>query len=97
MRLELSGRLRVHGIKMFLLLDGLCLLHMDLVPESRLLSAPFGDLWIRTSVPPTGAVSALVWLGWVYGLVQAGIIAHEALKGHLKPYGCAPSKITRGL
>ena len=33
----------------------------------------------------------------MYGLVQAGIIAHEALKEHLKPYGYAPEKITQGL
>ena len=33
----------------------------------------------------------------MYGLVQAEIIAHEALKEHLKPYGFAPAKITQGL
>ena len=33
----------------------------------------------------------------MYGLVRAGIIAHEALKEHLKPYGYAPAKITQGL
>ena len=33
----------------------------------------------------------------IYGLVQSGIIAHEELKEHLKPYGYAPAKITQGL
>ena len=33
----------------------------------------------------------------MHGLVQAGIIAYEALKDHLEPYGCAPAKITQGL
>ena len=33
----------------------------------------------------------------MYGLVQAGIIAHESLKEHLKPCGYALSKITQGL
>ena len=33
----------------------------------------------------------------IYGLFQAGIIAHESLKEHLKPYGYAPAKITQGL
>ena len=33
----------------------------------------------------------------MYGLLQSGIIAHEALKEHLKPYGYAPAKITQGL
>ena len=31
----------------------------------------------------------------MYGLVKAGIIAHDALKKHLKPYGYAPIKITQ--
>ena len=29
--------------------------------------------------------------------MQAGIIAHDALKEHLKPYGYATAKITQGL
>ena len=33
----------------------------------------------------------------MYGLVQAGIIVHEALKEHLKPYVYATAKITQGL
>ena len=33
----------------------------------------------------------------MYGLVQAGIIAHDALKEHLKPYGYAPENITQGI
>ena len=33
----------------------------------------------------------------MYGLVKAGIIAHEALKEHLKPYEYAPAKITQEL
>ena len=33
----------------------------------------------------------------MYGLVQAGIISHKALKEHLKPYGYAPARITQGL
>ena len=33
----------------------------------------------------------------MYCLVQAGIIAHKALKEHLKPYGCALERITQGL
>ena len=33
----------------------------------------------------------------IYGLVQAGIIAHEALKEHLQPYVYAPAKIIQGL
>ena len=33
----------------------------------------------------------------MYALVQAGIIAYEALKEHLKPYGYAPARITQGL
>ena len=33
----------------------------------------------------------------MYGLVQAGIIAHETLKEHLKNYSCAPKKITQVL
>ena len=33
----------------------------------------------------------------MYGQVQAGIIAHDALKEHLKPYGYATAKITQGL
>ena len=28
----------------------------------------------------------------MYGLVQYGIIAHDSLKEHLKPYGYAPEK-----
>ena len=34
---------------------------------------------------------------WMHGLVQSGIIEHEALKPHLKSYGYGPSKITQGL
>ena len=34
---------------------------------------------------------------WIYGLVQSGIIAHEALKPHLKPYGYALANIIQGL
>ena len=33
----------------------------------------------------------------MYGLVQSGIIKHEALKEHLKPYGYAPARIAQGL
>ena len=33
----------------------------------------------------------------MYGLVQAGIIAHKALKEHLKAYGYAPERITQTL
>ena len=33
----------------------------------------------------------------MYGLVQAGIIEHEALKEKLKPYRYAPAIITQGL
>ena len=33
----------------------------------------------------------------MYGLVQAGVIAHDALKENIDPYGCAPAKITQGL
>ena len=33
----------------------------------------------------------------MYGLVQAGIIAHTALKEHLRPFGYEPSLITPGL
>ena len=33
----------------------------------------------------------------IYGLMQAGIIAHESLKEHLKPYGYALANITQGL
>ena len=33
----------------------------------------------------------------MYGLVQAGIIAHDALKENLKPYGYAPAKVTQGI
>ena len=33
----------------------------------------------------------------IYGLVQAGIISHDAPKDHLKPYGYEPAKITQGL
>ena len=33
----------------------------------------------------------------MYGLVQAGIIANEALKEHLQYYGYAPARITQGL
>ena len=33
----------------------------------------------------------------ICGLVQAGIIAHEVLKEHIKTYGYAPARITRGL
>ena len=33
----------------------------------------------------------------MYGLVQAGVIAHESLKEHIKPYGYAPEKINRGI
>ena len=33
----------------------------------------------------------------MYGLVQAGIIAHDKLKEHLNPYGYAPSNISQGL
>ena len=33
----------------------------------------------------------------MYVLVQAGIIAHDALKGHLNPYSYAPEKITQVL
>ena len=29
--------------------------------------------------------------------MQAGIITHEALREHLKPYGYAPENITQGL
>ena len=31
----------------------------------------------------------------IYGLVQARIIAHEALKEYLKPYGNTPARITK--
>ena len=31
----------------------------------------------------------------MYGLTQAGIIAHEVPKTHLKPYGYAPERITQ--
>ena len=33
----------------------------------------------------------------MYGLVQSGIIAHIALKYHLKPYGYVPENITQVL
>ena len=33
----------------------------------------------------------------IYGMVQAGIISHDALKEHLKPYGNAPAKNAQGL
>ena len=33
----------------------------------------------------------------MYGLVQAGIIAHEAPKDHLQPYGYATVKTTQGI
>ena len=33
----------------------------------------------------------------MYGLVQSGIIAHEEIKGCLKPYDCAPARITQVL
>ena len=33
----------------------------------------------------------------VWGLVQAGIIAHKLLKVHLKSYVCAPANITQGI
>ena len=33
----------------------------------------------------------------MYGLVQAGIITHQALREHLKPYGYAPENVTQGL
>ena len=33
----------------------------------------------------------------MYGLVQAGIISHDALKGHLNTYGYAPANITKVL
>ena len=33
----------------------------------------------------------------MYGLKQAGIIAHKALIEHLKPYGYHPAKHTPGL
>ena len=33
----------------------------------------------------------------IYGMVQSEIIAHEALKEHLKPYCYAPAKIIQGL
>ena len=33
----------------------------------------------------------------MYGLVQAGIIVHDELEEHLKPYGYAPTNITQGL
>ena len=33
----------------------------------------------------------------MYGLVQAVIIANDALKGHLNPYGYTPANITQGL
>ena len=33
----------------------------------------------------------------MYGLVQAGIISHDALKEHLNPYGYAPANVTQGL
>ena len=33
----------------------------------------------------------------MYGMVQSGIIAHDELKEHLKPYGYALAKITQGL
>ena len=69
-RLSLSGRLCVCSIKMLLLLAGLCFINLDLVPGSCLLGAPFGALWIRTVVPPTGAVSDVVCLGGVLELVE---------------------------
>ena len=69
-QLELSGRQWVHIIKRFLLLVVMCLLHLDLVPGSCLLGAPFGALWIRTVVPPTGAVSDVVCLGGALELVE---------------------------
>ena len=33
----------------------------------------------------------------MYGLVQTGIITHDALKEHLKPYVYVPVKTTQGL
>ena len=33
----------------------------------------------------------------MYGMVQAGIIGHEALNKHLKPYVYAPARTTQGL
>ena len=33
----------------------------------------------------------------MYGIVQAGIIAHTALKRHLQPFGYEPAPITPGL
>ena len=33
----------------------------------------------------------------MYGLVQAGIIAHEVLRKHLKPYGYALAIINQGI
>ena len=33
----------------------------------------------------------------MYSLVQDGIIAHDALTEHLKPYVYAPAKITQGI
>ena len=31
----------------------------------------------------------------IYGMVQAGIIAHDVLKEHLKPYDYAPEKLPK--
>ena len=62
---------------MFLLLAELCLLHMDLVPGISMLGAPFGALWIRTAVTSTGAVSAVVWLGW--GVGNCGVCLSRSL------------------
>ena len=33
----------------------------------------------------------------MYALVQAGMIAHTALKEHLRPFVCEPAPITTGL
>ena len=67
MKPALSGLLHVHSKIRFLLLAVHCLLHLYLVPGSRILGATFGALWIRNVVPSTGAVSAVVWLGWGVG------------------------------
>ena len=79
-RLALLVQLHVHSIKMFLILAGMSLLHIELVSGSRLLGASFGALWIRTVVMSTGAVSSVVWLGWVVGTCGVRILLSLLLR-----------------